>query len=144
MGDNETGAGSQELDAGLVADLDAAAGEECHAAAQVGAFGALGKVERRTRWAGAGRRNDESTCSSACRRSSSAGSTVSRKSAFAFDVALLEVFGRKNIRRGEDGLLAELPDASGGKERLSLATLAALLFRWVAFTNCRRWKRSGL
>ena len=37
--------GAQELDAGLVADLDPAAGEQRDAAAQVGGLGALGVVE---------------------------------------------------------------------------------------------------
>jgi hypothetical protein len=36
-------AGAQQLEAGLVADLHAAAGEQRHAPAQVGELGALGE-----------------------------------------------------------------------------------------------------
>ena len=44
-GDDELGAGAEELDAGLVADLDAAAGEQGDAAAEVGGLGAFAVVE---------------------------------------------------------------------------------------------------
>ena len=46
-GDDQVGAGAQQLDAGLVADLDPAAGQQRHPAPQVGQLGALGEVERR-------------------------------------------------------------------------------------------------
>ena len=46
-GDDQLRAGAQQLQAGLVADLDPAAGEQRDAAAQVGQFGALGEIELR-------------------------------------------------------------------------------------------------
>jgi hypothetical protein len=47
--DDDMGAAAQQLEAGLVADLDAPAGQQRDPAAQVGQFGALGEVERRAR-----------------------------------------------------------------------------------------------
>ena len=44
-GDDETRAGPQQLEPGLVADLDPPAREQRHRAAQVGGLGALGEVE---------------------------------------------------------------------------------------------------
>ena len=44
-GDDEVRARAQQLEPGLVADLDPPAGEQRHAAAQVGQLGALGEVE---------------------------------------------------------------------------------------------------
>jgi hypothetical protein len=44
-GDDEMGAAAEEFESGLVADFDAAAGEEGNAAGQVGEFGSLAKVE---------------------------------------------------------------------------------------------------
>ena len=46
-GDDDVGAAAQQLEAGLVADLDAPAGEQRDPAAQIGELGALGEVERR-------------------------------------------------------------------------------------------------
>ena len=43
--DDQLRAGAQELEAGLIADLDPAAGEQGHPPAQVGRFGALAEVE---------------------------------------------------------------------------------------------------
>src|SRR3546814_11464600 len=45
-GDDQLGAGAQQFQAGLVADLDAAAGEQRNAAAQGGGLGALDDWER--------------------------------------------------------------------------------------------------
>ena len=44
-GDDQLRTGSQQLDPGLVADLDATAGEQRDAAREVGGLGALGVVE---------------------------------------------------------------------------------------------------
>ena len=44
-GDDQPRAGAQQLDAGLVADLDAPAGEQRDASAQVGGLGALAEIE---------------------------------------------------------------------------------------------------
>src|SRR5439155_6388927 len=44
-GDDQPGAGPEQLNAGLVADLDASAGEQRSAAREVGSLGALGIVE---------------------------------------------------------------------------------------------------
>ncbi|TPW15190.1 MAG: hypothetical protein FD127_938 [Acidimicrobiaceae bacterium] len=44
-GDDEMGAGAQQLDACLVSDLHPAAGEQCHPAAQVGCLSSFGEVE---------------------------------------------------------------------------------------------------
>jgi len=44
-GDDEFGPGAQEFEAGLVADFDAASGEESDAAVEVGEFRATGEVE---------------------------------------------------------------------------------------------------
>src|SRR6185503_19274715 len=48
-GDDDVRAAAQELEAGLVADLHAAAGEQRHTAAQVGELGALPEVQLRAR-----------------------------------------------------------------------------------------------
>lgn len=48
-GDDELGAGPQQLDAGLVADLDPPAGEQGDPAGEVGGLGALALVERGAR-----------------------------------------------------------------------------------------------
>ena len=47
--DDELRAGAQQLEAGLIADLHAPAGEQRDAAAQVGELGALGEVDLRAR-----------------------------------------------------------------------------------------------
>ena len=59
-GDDQLRAGAQQLESRLVADLHAAAGEQRHAAAQIGQLGALGEVELARTAGTADRRNDGS------------------------------------------------------------------------------------
>ena len=49
--DDETRAASKELQPGLVADLDATAGQERDSSPEIGALSAFREVQRRTRWA---------------------------------------------------------------------------------------------
>jgi hypothetical protein len=44
-GDNQLRSGAQQLDSGLIPDLHTAAGEQRHAALQIGRLSALAKVE---------------------------------------------------------------------------------------------------
>ena len=71
--DDEVRARSQELEAGLVADLHAAAGQQRDAPAQIGQLAALREIEVAARRRTDGRRNDEWSSTSACRCSNAAG-----------------------------------------------------------------------
>ena len=118
-GDDQPRAGPEELDPRLVADLDPPAGQQRHAAAEVGRLGALGEVEL------------------GARRTELVVEVVDVGELLLADVAvlgldrlpevgiaglfaLLEAAGRKNVGTGVDRLAAEGPDP-GGVARLLLA-----------------------
>src|SRR5262245_17849648 len=48
-GNDQLGSGAQQLEARLITDLNASAGEQRHATAQISQFGSLVEIERRAR-----------------------------------------------------------------------------------------------
>ena len=101
-GDNERRTCAQKFDAGLIADLDAASGQQRHSATQVGGFSSLHEVEFGTRRA-------KLIVKVMNRRIRLlADVAVLRLGGFAkiwiLYIALFEVGGRKNVWCREEGL----------------------------------------
>ncbi len=98
-GDDKFGSGAQQFEAGLITDLDASAGQERNPAAQVGQFGTLHEIELRARWAHlVVEMVDDRILLLA---------DVAMLQLVSGDVALFKSFGRKDVRRGENGPAAQ-------------------------------------
>ena len=134
-------AGAQQLDPGLVADLHAAAGEQRHAAAEVGRLGPLGEVEVAARPGRAGRRSGGPRCMPACRRSSAAARSASPSRAPRARPARPSA-GR--VRRREDRLLAQHADARLRAQPLVAAHLSAFCRLPLVLDPRRRSTTLGL
>jgi len=124
-GDDQRGAGAQQLQAGLVADLDAAAGEQRDAAAEVGGLGALEEIE-----VAAGRAHLVVEVVDA-RVLFLAHVAVLRLERFAHgpvgDLVHGLVGRREVVRRGEHRLAAQLADAGGIEQGVVMGVLLAHL-----------------
>src|SRR3954468_13675884 len=106
------GSSTQQLDTGLVTNLHASAGQECHSATEVGILRALPEIQLRTGRAKlVGKVMDGSVIVLA-------DVTILRLHHFAeigvFDFLLLEANRRKEIGGGKYLLLAELANARFG------------------------------
>ena len=142
-GDDQLGAGAQQLQAGLVADLHAAAGEQRHAPAQVGQLAALGVVER-------GALGAQLVVEEMDRRIFLlAHVAVFRLDRLAWlrgiglgrNVVRQEAFRHERVRRGEHRLAPQRADAGlvqHGLLGLDLAGMARLLGRLQLDPACHR------
>ena len=110
--DDHVRARSKQLQAGLIADLDAPAGQQRDAAPEIGQLGALSRNSGRRTAGTSDRRSDESLCTSSCRRSSA----EARRHASPSDALPLfrSVCRRKDVRGVEDRLSAKRADARPG------------------------------
>ncbi len=118
--------GAEELDARLVADLDASAGQQRDASREVGGLGALAEVERRA--LGAELIVERVDLDVALL----ADVAVLRlddlaEAGIVLHLDLLEVPGCEDVRRREHGLLAQHADAGLGEHRLVARALARLV-----------------
>ena len=124
--DDEVRSRAQELDACLVADLHAPAGEERHSSAQVGGLAALGEVEVAARRAHLVVERVDLPIELL------ADVTVLGLDRLAelgvvLDLDLLEADRRVDVRRREDGPVAQDADAGLGENRFVLRELGGLL-----------------
>ena len=122
---DQLGARAQELDPRLVADLDAAAGEERDAPLQISGLRALGVVEVAARRA---KLIVEPVDSDVELLAHVAVLGLDNLAEFGVvDVVLLEAVRRKDVGRRVDRLLAECADAGVRKHRLDPSRLGRLL-----------------
>ncbi len=103
--------GAQQLDAGLVADLHAPAGEQRHAAAQIRALGALGEVELRARRAELVVEMMEPGVVLLADVAVLRLDRIERRRRLVRDVFLDEIRRREHVRGREHHLAAQLADA---------------------------------
>ncbi len=115
-GDDQGGAGPEQLDAGLVADLDPSAGEQRHLAREVGGFGALGEVEGCA--GGAQLVVEVVDCEVALLADVAVPVLPERRSLGIGDVSLFEVLGDEHVGGHEHGPGAQASDPRVGQHRL--------------------------
>ncbi len=108
-GDDQRRPGAEQLDPGLVADLDAAAGEERHPAAEVGGLAPLGEVEVTARLAELVVEVVHHRVALLAHVAVPLGSLLAERR--VVDIVLREVAGREHIRGGEHRLAAHRSDA---------------------------------
>jgi len=134
-GDDELRAGAEELEAGLVADFDASAGEEGDAAMEVGEFGALDEV---VLGAGGAHLVVEVVDDGELLLADVAVLGFDGLAGFGFvgvDVLRREAGGGEDVGGGEDGLAAEGADAgifAGGVDALGFGFTAFALLGFQA------------
>ncbi len=136
-GDDQRGATAQQLDTGLVSDLDPAAGEQRHHAVHIGRFGPLGEVESGALGAELIVEMVDVVILEL------AHVAVLRLGGGSFDVDAARVRWGEHVRRVEHRFVAQLSDTGAAEDRLVVfelgrtALIAASLDPQPAFVGIR-------